>query len=144
MTTRIQVALDCADPDRVARFWADALGYRMQPPPAGYPSWPEYLEAAGVPPEKWNSASAVVDPEGVGPRLFFQQVPEAKAGKNRMHLDLNVGGGAGTPPQDRIGRVTAEVARLVGLGATRVGEVRHDNEFWVVMQDPEGNEFCVQ
>jgi len=144
MSTRIQVALDCADPDRLARFWAEALGYQLQPPPAGYASWPEFLEAAGVPRDKWNSASAVVDPEGVGPRMFFQQVPEVKAGKNRMHLDLNVGGGAKVPVAEREPRVVAEVERLRGLGASRTGEFHEHDEFWVVMQDPEGNEFCVQ
>jgi catechol 2,3-dioxygenase-like lactoylglutathione lyase family enzyme len=144
MTTRVQVVIDCADPDRLAHFWADALGYRLQDPPAGFDNWTDFLISIGVPEEDWNSASAVVDPGGVGPRIFFQRVPEPKTLKNRVHLDLNVGGGPSVARDESRQRVTAEVGRLVGLGATqqRVAEVR--GEFWIVMQDPEGNEFCVQ
>ena len=81
----------------------------------------------GVPPESRNDASAIVDPEGAGPRLFFQRVPEGKTAKNRMHLDVNVG-------RDR---VDAEVERLVGEGASVVGEKSEMGERWVVLADPE-------
>jgi hypothetical protein len=145
MATKIQVVFDCADPDRLAKFWAVALGYKLQDPPEGYGSWEEMLRETGVPEDEWNSASAVVDPAGVGPRIYFQRVPEGKTVKNRVHLDLNVSGPRGTALEDRMKRVDAEVGRLIESGATiyRPGIVE-DGEYWVVMQDPEGNEFCVQ
>ena len=144
MATSIQVTFDCADPDRLATFWAAALGYQKQDPPEGYASWPEFLAAQGVPEDQWNSASAVIDPAGVGPRIYFQRVPEPKAVKNRVHLDVNVGGGHTTSPAERQQRVAAAVERLIGLGAAHVGEYEQLGEHWVVMQDPEGNEFCLQ
>ena len=147
MATGIQVVIDCADPDGLARFWAEALHYTQQDPPEGYASWQDFLRAMNVPEEKWNDANAVVDPDGKGPRIYFQRVPEAKVVKNRVHLDLNVGGGSATPLEERQRRVDAEVERLLGLGATvfRPGAVSEDfGEYLVVLQDPEGNEFCVQ
>jgi catechol 2,3-dioxygenase-like lactoylglutathione lyase family enzyme len=144
MATTFQVTFDCADPDRLARFWAAALGYKLQDPPAGFASWPAFLADQGVPEEQWNSASAVVDPDGKGPRIFFQQVPEPKTVKNRVHLDVNVGGGHGTALDERRRRVDAEVERLVGLGASRQQPMEQRGEYWVVLRDPEGNEFCLQ
>jgi Glyoxalase-like domain len=88
--------------------------------------------------------NAVVDPDGNGPRIYFQRVPEAKTVKNRLHLDLNVGGGEGTPPEEGRRRVDAEVERLLGAGATRLGAVEEDGGYFVNLQDPEGNEFDVQ
>jgi len=145
MATSIQVVMDCADPDRLARFWAAALHYKLQDPPEGFATWEDWLRDAGIPEEEWNSASAVVDPEGVAPRLYFRRVPEPKSVKNRVHLDLNVSGGPGTTLEDGRARVDQEVERLRGLGAAvfRPG-VAERGEYWVVMQDPEGNEFCVQ
>jgi catechol 2,3-dioxygenase-like lactoylglutathione lyase family enzyme len=145
MATGIQVVIDCADPDRLARFWADALHYKLQDPPEGFQSWAEFLGARGIPPSDWNKASAAVDSEGDGPRVYFQRVPEGKVVKNRVHLDLNVGGGSAAGLEENQRRVDAEVERLTGIGATvfRAGSVE-DGEYWVVMQDPEGNEFCVQ
>ena len=134
MTTGIQITFDCADPGRLAEFWAAALGYVVQPPPDGFDSWPAFLTAIGVPESEWDSRSACVDPEGTRPRLFFQRVPEPKTAKNRVHLDVNVG----------TDRVDAEVSRLVEAGATTVREHGELGERWVVMADPEGNEFCVQ
>ncbi len=141
-TIGVQVAIDCADPAALAPFWAAVLGYQLQPPPAGFDTWPAYLASIGIPEERWNSASSVVDPAGVRPRLYFQRVPEAKAGKNRLHLDLKVTD-LKTAEDERRVRLAAEVVRLVGLGATRVGEVAENGEYWIVMQDPEGNEFCI-
>lgn len=136
--------MDCVDPARLSRFWEAALHYRLADPPPGHSSWEEYLRAAGVPEEDWNSASAAVDPEGRGPRLYFQRVPEPKTTKNRVHLDLNVGGGPGTPVEDRRRRVDEEVERLAGLGASLVRAMAEHGGYWVVMLDPEQNEFCVQ
>lgn len=154
MATPIQVVFDATEPDRLARFYAGALHYVEQPPPRGYASWDAFLEAMHVPRADWNAASAIVDPEGKGPRIYFQQMDTPKATKNRLHLDLNVGGGGKVPLEERKAKVNAEVTRLVGLGATCLvpweEQVRGlppweaRDEYWVVMADPEGNEFCVQ
>ncbi len=144
MTTAVQIVIDCADPARLAGFWSTALGYVVQPPPPGFDSWDAFLTEMGVPESEWNSASAVVDPEGKGPRIFFQRVPEPKTVKNRVHLDLNAGGEHGTPLDERKERVDAEAARLVAEGASVVGPMEQRGEYWVVLRDPEGNEFCVQ
>jgi hypothetical protein len=144
MAISIQVTFDCADPGRLASFWAAVLGYKLQDPPEGYATWLEFLTALSIPENQWNRASAIVDPEGRGPRIYFQQVPEPKVVKNRVHLDVNVGGGAGTPLAERRTFVDAEVERLCGLGATKLRPYEEHGEYWVVMQDPEGNEFCLQ
>jgi hypothetical protein len=144
MATAIQLVIDCADPAHLAEFWAAALGYVSQEPPTGFGSWQEFLAAQGVPESEWNSANAVVDPDRRGPRIFFQRVPEPKTVKNRLHLDLHVGGGPGTPIETRRERVNSEVERLQQLGATQVRATERRGEYWIVMQDPEGNEFCVQ
>ena len=144
MATQLQVVIDCARPGALSEFWAAALGYKIQDPPAGYDTWEDFLRAQDVPESQFDSASAVVDPDGVGPRIYFQRVPEKKSIKNRVHLDLNVGGGRETPADERIARVRNEVQRLAGLGATALNEVEENGEFHTVMHDPEGNEFCVQ
>ena len=145
MATSVQLVFDTADPDRQARFWAEALGYELQPSPDGFDSWEAFLRAQGVPEDRWNEASAIVDPDGAGPRIFFQRVPEGKTAKNRMHIDLNVSGGDGLPFDEQKRRVDAEVARLKAFGATdERGAMERDGEYWVRMSDPEGNEFCVQ
>src|SRR5947207_10244317 len=137
MAIPIQVTFDCADPNRLASFWAAALGYKLQDPPEGYASWPEFLAALGIPEDQWNRASAIVDPDGHGPRIYFQRVPEPKVVKNRMHLDVNVGGGAATPMAERRVRVDAAVERLCSIGATKLRPYEEHEEYWVVMQDPE-------
>ena len=144
MATAIQIVFDCANPDRLARFWAAALGYKVQEPPPGFASWDNFLEAQGVPRDRWDSASAIVDQEGTKPRIFFQRVPEGKAVKNRVHLDLNVGGGHATPMAERKRRIAAEMERLVGLGARQGRVVEEQGEYWVNMFDVEGNEFDLQ
>ena len=144
MATPVQIVFDCSDPDRIARFWAEALHYVLQPPPPGYASWEAFLTAMHVPPEDRNSASAIVDPEGKGPRIYLQKMITPKLAKNRLHLDLNVGGGSKAPLEERKARVDAEVERLVGIGASRLRTESDRGEYWVVMADPEANEFCVQ
>ncbi len=143
MAKSFQVTFDCADPAALSRFWAEALGYVLQPPPSGFDSWEDALRDAGIPEEDWNSASAVVDPDGEGPRLYFQRVPEPKTAKNRVHLDVNVTGGPQVDPDERRRLAAPEVERLESLGATRVREAEERGGYHVVMQDPEGNEFCV-
>src|SRR3954454_3693793 len=122
MAYGVQVTFDCAEPARLAAFWAEALGYEVQRPPEGFGSWPELLASIGVPESEWDTRRAVVDPGGAGPRLFFQKVPEPKSVKNRVHLDVNVG-------HDR---VDAEVTRLVGAGASVVHDTAIGPERWVV------------
>ncbi|SDS07260.1 hypothetical protein SAMN04488570_1067 [Nocardioides scoriae] len=136
-----QVTFDCAEPERVARFWCEALGYVVPPPPEGFASWDEF--AATLPPEQQDGAFACVDPTGKGPRLFFQRVPEGKTAKNRLHLDVRVG--TGMVGQERLDALEAECARLLEAGATRVRLMEADgvNESCLVMQDVEGNEFCL-
>ncbi len=139
----VQVVIDAADPAAQAAFWAAALadrGYAVPDPPGGFPDWPAFLAANGVPEERWNDASAL---EAAGhPRIFFQRVPEPKTVKNRVHLDLLAGGGPSVPLEEQRRRVAAEVERLESLGATRVEEHTDLGVHWVVMRDPEGNEFC--
>jgi hypothetical protein len=142
VATGFQVTFDALDPEALSRFWAQVLGYVLQPAPSGFGSWDEFLRQQGIPEERWNDASAIVDPDGAGPRVYFQRVPEAKSAKNRVHLDVNISvglqGDAGTR------RVREEAERIVGLGATQVRVFDERDEYWIVMQDPEGNEFCVQ
>jgi hypothetical protein len=135
---------DCAEPDRLAKFWAATLGYRLQDPPQGFASWEEFLVAHGVPEEQWDSRSAIVDPEGRGPRIFFQRVPESKTVKNRLHLDVSASGGPSVPLEERRQRIETVVERVVGLGATRLRAVEEGGDYHVAMQDPEGNEFDIQ
>ncbi|PWK82018.1 hypothetical protein C8D88_115134 [Lentzea atacamensis] len=130
MAIGIQVTMDAADPGKLAEFWAEALGYVVQPPPPGFESWEDFAVKNNIPYESLNDYSAIIDPEGEGPRFFFQRVPEGKTAKNRVHLDVNAGLDA--------------VDRLVALGATKVQEFKDGKGHWVTMLDPEGNEFCVQ
>lgn len=139
----LQITFDCADPGALARFWAGAIGYEEQAPPEGFESWDQLLAKMGVPEEERDSRSAVIDPEGVRPRLFFQRVPEGKTAKNRMHLDIHVA--VGMQGDERRRTIEAESARLTGLGATVLRRLEPEmlSEFCIVMADPEGNEFCV-
>jgi len=114
MLSRIDVAIDCADVDAQSRFWSEAMGYERFGSSAQYRS--------------------LTPPAGVaGPKLVLQQVPEPKAAKNRLHLDLIVGN-----------ELDEWVARLEGLGARRLaGPIAEAGTRWLVMADPEGNEFCL-
>ena len=144
MTREVQVTFDCADPAAVAEFWAEVLGYQVQPPPDGFESWPAALEAFGVPEDEWNSKSAILPLEGDGPRIFFQRVPEGKTVKNRVHLDVRAA--PGLTGDERMEALETEASRLEGLGASRAYRVEPDPpmEFgFITMRDPEGNEFCL-
>ena len=135
------MTFDCAEPERVARFWCEVLGYVIPPPPEGFASWDDFEQV--LPPEVRGSVFACVDPTGAGPRLFFQRVPEGKVAKNRVHLDVRVG--TGLRGQERLDALEGECARLEALGAVRVRLMLADqyNESCLVMQDIEGNEFCL-
>jgi hypothetical protein len=138
---QVQVTFDCAEPERVARFWCAVLGYVVPPRPEGFAGWDDFDRT--LPPESQGAAFACEDPSGVGPRLFFQRVPEAKVVKNRVHLDVRVG--TGLVGDERVAVLEAESSRLEALGATRVQLLRADgvDESCLVMQDVEGNEFCL-
>ncbi len=110
---RVELVLDCAEPRRLIAFWREALDYRDY-----------YIEA---------NLAVLVPKEGVASPLLLQRVPESKAGKNRMHLDIVVDD------------IEAEVHRLQELGAHRIdaGVQNFGGTQWVRMSDPEQNEFCV-
>jgi len=139
----IQITFDCGDPGALADFWAVALGYQKESPPKGFDSWDDALRAWGVPEDQWNSRSAIVDPEGKRSRVFFQQVPEGKTAKNRVHLDIRTA--VGLTGDERMAALEAEAAKLIALGASLFR--RFDPEGmeigFIVMRDPEGNEFCL-
>jgi Glyoxalase-like domain len=141
MSAAFQVTFDAKNPEEIAGFWASALGYETAKPPGGFDSWEGFLDSIGVPADKRDSAWALVDPEGVKPRLFFQKVPEDKAAKNRVHLDIHAS--VGVEPDEVDDRRREEVERLESMGATRHDEITEMGLTWVVMTDPEGNEFCV-
>jgi hypothetical protein len=145
MRNPFQIAIDAADPDSQCRFWAAALGYTVPPAPAGHATWDDYYRALGVPEDELGVGDdRLADPDGAGPPIWFQKVPESKTVKNRIHLDIKASRGA-VPIETRRERVDTEVARLVAIGATTVRV--HDDEgldhYAVTLQDPEGNEFCV-
>jgi len=138
---QVQVTFDCAEPVRVAQFWCEVLGYVVPLPPDGFTTWDDAEQ--DLPPEQRGGSAACVDPDGTGPRLYFQRVPEGKVVKNRVHLDVRAA--TGLVGEERVVVLEAEAARLVELGATRVHLLAADeeNESCLVMQDVEGNEFCL-
>ena len=123
----IQVAIDCADPQRLASFWASALGYEIAAP-----------QGDVDPGDDWRR---IVDPARALPAILFHRVPEPKVGKNRVHLDIVMA--PGTSKEESRPFVDAEVPRLIALGATHVRTDDDESDYYAVMQDPEGNEFCV-
>jgi hypothetical protein len=139
----LQIVFDANDVLRLVEFWEHTLdGYEQQPPPPGYASWEDFARDQEIPEEQWDWWGALVDIEGTRPRILFQRVPEGKTAKNRVHFDINVG--ADLQGDERIARVKEEADRIEALGATRQREATERGEFWIVMQDPEGNEFCLQ
>ncbi len=152
MSSTVQITFDAQDPWSLSVFWAEVLGYRHPAPPgvelspgedAGA-AWEKFLTEAGVPEDQRNSASALEDPEGKGPRLFFQQVPEGKTAKNRVHLDVR--SAPELTGEARMAALERECERLVALGARRVERHEPDPPLsfgFIVMKDPEDNEFCL-
>ncbi|GAB3820142.1 VOC family protein [Tessaracoccus terricola] len=151
-SAKIQLTFDAHSPQALGLFWAEVLGYVVDPPPGGQIGTPEEtlqawftaLKEFGVPESEWDSRFAVIDPDGVGPRVFFERVPEPKTAKNRLHIDVRAA--EGLAGDARMAALEAECARLLELGATRLR--RHEPEpplsnGWIVMADPEGNEFCL-
>ena len=122
------------------------MHYVIAPPPSGFDSWDDFYRSIGVPEDELGTgADSIVDPNGEGPRIWFQIVPEKKSIKNRIHIDVNASGGRGTPLDARRELVEAEASRLVSLGATRL----HTNvqegldHYAVALTDPEGTEFDI-
>jgi hypothetical protein len=148
----IQIVIDCADAARLVPFWGLALDYVPSPPPTGFETWNEWYRSVGVPDEELdltgNGTDRLVDPNGAGPPIWFQPVPEGKSVKNRLHLDIYVGRdekGAKFPYAERRQRVRAKADQLIAAGA---GELRSEDSpqyerFSVTLADPEGNEFCL-
>ncbi|MFD4327047.1 VOC family protein [Nocardioides sp. NPDC058538] len=151
-TRTFQVTFDAHDPRALSTFWRDVLGY-VHPGPPGVEvaegsepldAWDEFLARVGVPEDQRNNASAIEDPAGTGPRVFFQHVPESKTAKNRVHLDVRAA--PGLQGEERMAALEAECERVVALGATRVRRFEPDPPMslgFIVMQDPEGNEWCL-
>ena len=152
MSRRLQVTVDAHDPRALSLFWRDALGYVVPGPPgvelpAGadpLAAWEDFLARLGVPADRRNTRSVIEDPDGIGPRVFFQQVPETKVVKNRVHLDVRAA--PGLTGDERMAALEAECERLVARGATRLGRDEPAPPMspgLIVMADPEGNEFCL-
>jgi hypothetical protein len=133
---RWDVTIDVADVPVMAGFWKLALGYVAAPPPAGFDSTEAWLASLGVPEEEWGDGAYLVDPAGAAPSLSLLKVPEPKTAKNRVHLDLRVGGDWPA--------ALAFADRLVAAGATilRQDDV-NGRPHHLVCADPEGNEFCL-
>ena len=152
MSRTVQITFDAHDPRALSTFWRDVLDYVIPGPPGvelpdgadPLEAWDAFLARLGVPEEHRNTRSAVEDPDGQGPRLFFQQVPEGKTAKNRVHLDVRAA--PGLQGEERMAALEAECDRLVALGATRLERFEPEPPMGaghIVMADPEGNEFCL-
>jgi hypothetical protein len=153
MSNPFQIVIDCKDPELLARFWAAALGYVLEPPPEGFATWDDWRRDIGFPESELGmGADSIIDPSGAGPRMWFRADEVAKVVKNRLHFDIHASGGRtviegrSVPLATRRQRVDAEARRLAGLGATITGPLGGDDGFdhyAVGMKDPEGNEFDI-
>ena len=146
MAVRYQLVINCTDPDLLTRFWAAALGYEIEPPPPGFATWDDWRRDIGLPvSELGGGADSIIDPDGGGPRIWFQIVPDRKTAVNRLHLDIHASGGRALPIETRRQRVDAEAARLADLGATLLSSLAEEglDHYAVAMKDPEGNEFDI-
>jgi hypothetical protein len=140
MAFDFQVTIDCAGPHELADWWAEALGWQVEPQDesfilrmirSGAASEADTTRHRGA--LVWKVGAAITSPDPDRPRVLFQHSGEPKQGKNRVHLDVRVG------PE----RQEAEVTRLLALGATELWRASQGPYAWVTMADPEGNEFCV-
>jgi hypothetical protein len=140
MAHDVQIVVDSAKPHELADWWAEALGWQVEPQDEafirrmvdeGHASEEQTTRHKGA--LVWAVGAAIRSPDPDRPRILFQTVPEAKTVKNRVHLDVRVGAEA----------QESEVARLIGLGATELWRASQGPYSWVTLADPEGNEFCV-
>ena len=151
MSSPFQIVIDCKDPELLARFWAAALGYVLEPPPEGFATWDDWRRDIGLPDSYLGMGpDSIIDPSGGGPRFWFREDEAAKVVKNRLHLDIHVSGGRtvvesrSVPIATRRERVDAEARRLADLGATITGPLGDGLDHYAVgMRDPEGNEFDI-
>ncbi|MEV0121054.1 VOC family protein [Streptomyces sp. NPDC050703] len=147
-TLHWKLVIDATDPHAQAAFWGEVLHYEVEDHSAlidrllGFGAVPEAATLRLGDRRAWHDLAAVRHPDdpyeaesgtGLGRRILFQRVPEPKTGKNRLHLDVHA----------EQGRRDDEVARVEGLGATVSRHVKEPGGEWVIMTDPEGNEFCV-
>jgi hypothetical protein len=139
MSYDFQVTFDCADPHPLADWWAETLGWQVEPSneafirkmvDQGHASEAETTTHRGV--LVWRSGAAIVEPDS-GRRVLFQVVPEPKTVKNRVHLDVRVG----------VDRIEDELSRLTARGARFLHRGQQGPYSWVTLADPEGNEFCI-
>ncbi|MFW5471174.1 VOC family protein [Knoellia sp. CPCC 206435] len=138
------LTVDCTNAPALARFWCRALGYVESPPPQGWSDWPSFLREHQVPEDEWDDGATIRPRAGDGPSISFLRVPEPKTVKNRVHLDVRVSGGRHVEQSLREERIRAAEADLVEHGARRQREDRVDGHLdHLVMEDPEGNEFCI-
>jgi Glyoxalase-like domain len=140
MAYDLQIVVDCTRPHELADWWAEALGWQVEPQDEafirrmvdeGHASEDQTTRHKGA--LVWAVGAAIRSPQPDRPRILFQTVPEPKTVKNRLHLDVRVGAEA----------QEAEVARLSGMGARELWRGAQGPSAWVTMADPEGNEFCV-
>ncbi|GAA3182476.1 VOC family protein [Blastococcus jejuensis] len=140
MAFDFQVTFDCARPHELADWWAEALGWQVEQQDEAFI---QRMVETGAASEDdttrhkgalvWKVGAAIRSPDPDRPRVLFQHAPEAKTVKNRVHLDVRVGAE----------RREAEVARLLGIGATELWRASQGPYEWATLADPEGNEFCV-
>lgn len=146
--TEWQITIDCNNPTALVPFWAEVLGYRPRPAPEGFETWNDWYLSVGVPEEELDlsndGSDRLEDPDGQKPSIWFQVVPEEKSIKNRIHFDIYPSGGREVPMDERVRRVDQRVAELCAIGGSvlQPGDASIDHYF-VIMHDPEGNEFCV-
>ena len=140
MAYDFQVTFDSATPHDLADWWAETLGWQREPSDEefirsmvaqGHAAEADTMRHRGE--LVWVDGAAILRPDGTGPRVLFQRVPEPKTVKNRVHLDVRVG----------VDQVAAEVERLTARGATVLHEGRQGPHTWVTLADPDGNELCV-
>jgi hypothetical protein len=150
VAVKFQLVINCVGPpEPLARFWAEALGYVLESPPADFATWDDWRREVGLP-ESWlgRGTDCIIDPLGVEPRIWLQVVPDAKTTSNRLHIDIHASGGRDLPLATRKTRVDSEALRLRDLGATLLSEVGEElaegvDHYAVALQDPEGNEFDI-
>ncbi len=140
MAFDFQVTIDCTAPHELADWWAEALGWQVEPQDESFIR--EMIEAGAASDADttrhrgalvWKDGAAMTSPDPGRPRVLFQRSAEPKTVKNRVHLDVRVGAD----------RREAEIARLVALGATELWRASQGPHEWATLADPEGNEFCV-
>ena len=140
MAYDVQIAIDCSSPHSLADWWAQAMGWEVEPQDEafirrmvdeGHATEDQTTRHRGS--LVWAGGAAIRSPDPGRPRILFQTAPETKTVKNRVHLDVRVGN------DER----ENEVARLIGMGATELWRASQGPTWWVTLADPEGNEFCV-